>query len=284
MWWLLGKWSNPSKQRRAIASYPYQEADKFLLSHTTQTPFLFTMANLINPSTRYIIKTDQFGSESSLASTPDNDTLVLESVSSDTTRSQLWYFEETDLDDYYRLHTEDKGDGYSLSTYNYEGSQTTDLRFRDTEDIDAQYWRLDVQSDGNVKVSNNRAGPGSYLDVEDGSLKPFLAQGDSGSQEWTLSSFGAPSATPMPTASISSDATATSSSCNSECTVTGVTSSGSPGSRNLTKGIIAGISLGAAVGGLLIIAGAIWLWRRQYRRPATGLPRVPSMREGHIIG
>ncbi|KAH6873087.1 hypothetical protein BKA58DRAFT_383449 [Alternaria rosae] len=246
------------------------------------------MTDLINLSARYVIKTDQFGPESALASTPNNDTLVLESISSDTTQSQLWYFEETELDDYYRLHTEDKGDGNSLSTYNYEGSQTTDLRFRADEDIDAQYWRLDVQSDGNFKVSNNRAGPGSYLDVEDGSLKPFLAQGNLGNGEWTLSIFGAAAATPTPTVSTSSGVTTTpdaTPSCMSECTpTTEAAATGGSGSSTLSKGAIIGIAVGASAGGLLAIIGiALWLWRRQRRGPSRA-PSVRSMRQGHILG
>jgi hypothetical protein len=246
------------------------------------------MSNLINLSARYVIKTDDFGSESALASTPDNDTLILQPISSDNARSQLFYFEETELDDYYRLHTEDKGDEYSLSTYNYEGSQTTDLRFRATEDIDAQYWRLDAQSDGNVKVSNSRAGSGSYLNIEDGTLKPFLAQGDSGNGEWTLSSFGASAATPTPTVSTSSDATITpetSTSCTSECTATAdVVATGGSDSSTLGKGAIIGIAVGVSVMGLLAIAGiAIWLWRRSRRGPNRS-PSVPSMRQAHILG
>jgi hypothetical protein len=243
------------------------------------------MADIINLSARYIIKTDQFGSDRALASTPDNDTLVLGLIVGDTTRSQLWYFEETDLDDYYRLHTEDKGDGYSLSTYNYEGSQTTDLRFRDTEDIDAQYWRLDAQGDGNVKVSNNRAGPGSCLDIEDGSLRPFLAQGDSGDQEWTLSSFGAPAATPSPTVSTSSDATVTPvtrNSCTSECTATDVASAGSSGSTGLKTGAIIGIAVGAVAGVLILVA--IWFCHRRHRQNRSRLQPFRPDREGYITG
>ncbi|KAI4697766.1 uncharacterized protein J4E84_000899 [Alternaria hordeiaustralica] len=244
------------------------------------------MTDLINLSARYVIKTEQFGSENALASTPDNDTLVLESISSDTTQSQLWYFEETELDDYYRLHTEDKGNGNSLSTYNYEGSQTTDLRFRANENIDAQYWRLEVQGDGSVKVSNSRAGSESYLDVEDGSLKPFLAQGDSGNGEWTLSTFGAAAATPTPTVSTSSDATTTPAatpSCTSECTVTTdvATTDGSKSSA-LNKGAIIGIAVGGAAGLLAIIGIAVWLWRRRRRGPSR--PRSVPMRQGHILG
>ncbi|KAI4959506.1 hypothetical protein J4E86_003228 [Alternaria arbusti] len=246
------------------------------------------MTDLINLSARYVIKTDQLGLESALASTPDNDTLVLESVSSDANPSQLWYFEETELDDYYRLHTEDKGNGNSLSTYNYEGSQTTDLRFRASEIIDAQYWRLDVQSDGNVKVSNNRAGSSSYLDIEDGSLKPFLAQGDSGKGEWTLSTFGAAAATPTSTVSTSSDVTTTpdaTPSCTSECTAaTDVTTADDAKSSGLSKEATIGIAAGLSAAGLLAIIGiAVWLWRRRRRVPSRA-PSVHSMRQGHLLG
>jgi hypothetical protein len=228
------------------------------------------------------MKTDQFGA---LASTPNNDTLLIEPV--DSSRSQLWYFQETDEDEYYRLHTEDKGNGYALSTYNYDGSQTIDLRFKATEDADGQYWRLDTQSDGSVKISNSQAGPDTYLDVEDGSLKPMLAARDSPNQEWTLSSLGSPTSTQNTTVSPTSSGTkitpTTSSACTSECSALSSPSNSPSHSSTLGTNKIAGIAVGAA-GGLVIILALVLLWRRWKRKQPVGPPPVLPMNEGYIHG
>jgi hypothetical protein len=238
------------------------------------------------------MKTDHFGAPSALASTPDNDTLLIEPV--DSSRSQLWYFGDTGVDDYYRLHTEDKGDDYALSTYNYEGSQTIDLRFKAREDADGQYWRLDQQSDGSVKLSNNQAGPDTYLDVEDGSLKPMLAARDSPNQEWTISSLGSPTSTQSPIASSSHTASsstfkttttpATSSSCISKCSATSTPSDTPSDSKTLGTGKIIGIAVGAA-GILALVIGLILLWRWWKRKQAVEPPPpILPMRDGFMHG
>ena len=229
------------------------------------------------------MKIDHFGTANALASTPDNDTLIIEPV--DSSRSQLWYFEQTDLDEYYRLHTEDKGDDYALSTYNYEGSQTIDLRFKEKEDADGQYWRLDTQSDGSVKISNSQAGPDTYLDVEDGSLKPMLAARDSPNQEWTLSSLGSPASMQTPTASSTSWTTiatpATSTSCTSECSASNSPSSSPSGSSNFGTGKIVGVVIGSAAA-IALIVGLVLLWRRWRRKQKVVPPPGLTMNEGYI--
>jgi hypothetical protein len=247
------------------------------------------MSDLINLSARYVIKTDQLGATNALASTPDNDTLLIEPF--DASRSQLWYFEESDVDEYYHLHTEDKGDEYSLDIYNYEGSQTIDLRFKETQDLDGQYWHLHPQSDGSVKVSNNHTGSDTYLDVEDGSLKPMLAARDSPNQEWTLSSLGSPTSTQTPTASSTSPEStitpASSSPCTSECSASSSPlsspSSSTSGSSKLETGAIVGIAVGS-VGAILLVVGAIWLWRRWKKKQSVVPPPVLSVKEGYIHG
>jgi hypothetical protein len=226
------------------------------------------MSNHIDLSARYSIKTGHSREQNALASTPDNDTLVIES--SDASRSQLWYFESTHIDSYYRLHTEDKGNDYSLDIYNYEGSQTIDLRFRETEDLQGQYWRLDQQNDGSVKISNNHNGPETYLDIQDDTLKPMLAARDSPNQKWSLSSIGSPASTHTSTttptvnsASVPSDRSSASS------------------SLKLGPGPIAGIAVGGAVL-ILAVAGVIF-WRHKKARDAKILPPpISTIREGYV--
>jgi hypothetical protein len=245
------------------------------------------MADLINLSARYVIKTDHFGASNALASTPVNDTLIIEPF--DASVSQLWYFTETDIAEYYRMHTEDKGDDVSLDIYNYEGSQTIDIRFKETEGLKGQYWRLQNQSDGSVKVSNNHNGPDAYLDIEEGTLKPMLAARDSPSQEWTLSSLGSsPTSTVVATASSTSPGTTTtpstksgldpvpSSSCTSECSA----SSSPPASHKLGTGAIVGIVVGSIVTILLVVGIILWRWSK-----GTGISQPlpgPSTRTGFV--
>jgi hypothetical protein len=246
------------------------------------------MADLINLSARYVIKTYQFGASNALASTPVNDTLIIEPI--DASVSQLWYFTETDIGEYYRMHTEDKGDDVSLDIDNYGGSQTIDIRFKETEDLKGQYWRLDKQSDGSVKLSNNHNGPNVYLDIEESTLKPMLVARNSTSQEWTLSSLGSSSTSTVATsASSTSPGTTTtpstksgldsmpSSSCTSECSA----SSSPSGSHKLGTGAIAGIVVGPVV--VILLAIGVIIWWRMSRGTQTRQPlRGPSTREAYI--
>jgi hypothetical protein len=241
------------------------------------TPNISQMAEFGDQSARYVIKTDKLGSPKALASTPESDLLVLTDLNPNET--QLWYFEETGDDNYYRLHTEDKGDPYALSTFNTEGRQTFDLRFSSTEgqETTGQYWSVDKQDDGSFKLSNNKTGPGQYLDIDDSSSKPMIAARDSDKQQWTVSSLGSTptstqfsenSSSPTSTSVSKAASSSTSSACASNCPQS------SKGSHGLGKGVIAGIVVGAIVA--LIIAVAILIWRREVKKRGRGRARRNS--------
>lgn len=256
------------------------------------------MADLGDLSTRYIIKTKQPGLSNALASTPSDDILIITPFNQIS--SQLWYRTETEIKDYYRLHTEDKGDDVALSIYNYEGRQTLDLRFLDTSlndggygsygmpQVTGQYWHFEEQIDGTFKISNNKTGPDTYLDIDDDSSKPMLANRDSPLQKWIFSSLGSsPTSTGTAVASTTLTASFTpttastlapvaSSTCLSDC----VGSSNS--SKKLTSGVIAGIAVGSVAA--LALGGAMLIWFLLRRRPTTSLPKPIELRPAVIFG
>ena len=136
-----------------------------------------------------------------------------------------------------------------------------------------QYWQINEQSDGSVKISNNFTGPDIFLGVEEGSLKPVLRAGDGEGSRWTLSSPGstptaagvsslaAPSATTMSTA-VSTSGSGSGSAASSTPT-SQVSSTSSSNDKKLSSGAIAGIAVGGVVGLALLAAGAFFLFRRK---------------------
>ena len=221
----------------------------------------------INLSANYILKNELLGSSKALASTSLNDSIVVQPV--DFNDSQLWYFTETLLQGYYRLHTVGKGQYSALDVYNYIGRQAIDLHFYATQDLTGQYWHLNQQSDGSVKIHNNFTGPDMYLDLKDGTLQPTLAARDSQGQRWTLSSIrSTPTFTNTATISSSFGTTATPSTkspsasapagtCTSNCLNSRVPS----GSKKLSGAAVGGIVSAVVVAFLL--AGAFILWCRK---------------------
>ncbi|KAL6709497.1 hypothetical protein ACN47E_001432 [Coniothyrium glycines] len=223
------------------------------------------MTDYDDQSARYVIKTDALGTPKALASTNLSDILVLADVQSDTSSTQLWYFEKAGTDGLHRLHTEDKGDSNALSTFNTEGRQTFELRFSPTstssgQDVSGQYWLVERQSDGNIKFSNNKTGPGLYLDIDESSSRPFLAGRNSNKQLWTVSSLGStPTSTQISSTSLTSTSTPTATPSSSTIS--------QPKKDGLSKGAIAGIAIGAVVAVLALIALIWFVCCRGRRKP-----------------
>jgi hypothetical protein len=234
----------------------------------------FAMADL-DLSATYVFKNELLGSSNALASTPENSSVIVEPVNESD--SQLWFATETNLQGYYRLHTVGKGNYSALDVYNYIGSQTLDLHFYADQDLTGQYWRLDIQEGGSMKISNNFTGPDIYLNIADGTQKPTLAAGDSSGSRWTLSSLGSD---PTPTSTTSVTSTETGSLTASTASGTASSSNGpsdtatsnsndpdSPsGSNKPSTGAIAGIAVSSVVGAALL-GVLIYFLIRRCRRP-----------------
>ncbi|KAF2127869.1 hypothetical protein P153DRAFT_432313 [Dothidotthia symphoricarpi CBS 119687] len=248
----------------------------------------------VNLTAQYVFTNELIGSSKSLASTSLNASIIV--VSSSPGDSSLWYFTETDVDDYYRLHTVQKGDYNALDVDNYYGSNSIDLHFYAVQRRSGQYWLLNKQSDGSVKVSNNFTGPDIYLDIDEGSLRPTLRAQDSPGQHWTFNSPDATStavdtasatatsatatsvATTTPVPSGTTSSTIPSSTCTSGCSATAAPSS----SKRLSKGAIGGIAGGAIVG-LILIIGSIWLWHSMRSNRNNTEIRLRSLKPKPII-
>jgi hypothetical protein len=130
----------------------------------------------IQAETDYILTNSLIGSTKGLASTSANDSVVVAPLDSDS--SQSWYFVETSTSGYYRLHTQEKGDFAALDVYNYNGKNSLDLHMFSVHEATGQYWYLNKQDDGSVKIHNNFTGPDIYLDVARDTLQPTLAAKD----------------------------------------------------------------------------------------------------------
>lgn len=248
----------------------------------------------IDLAARYILTNPLLGPARSLASTSLNDSLLVVSSSSDS--SQSWYFTTTSDSDYYHLHTVQKGDFNVLDIDNYYGRNTIDMHFYYIQpERTGQYWQLNSQDDGSVKISNNFTGPDMFLDIDATSLQPTLKAQDSPGQRWTLSSPGAtPTATSTTKAASPSFTTMSSgvsrsgssglpsSTCTAQCTVTNTPLAES---SKLSTGTIAGIAVGsAALLGILIGALVYWRHRRNRDRGVGQVGTLPGpMRSRPIL-
>ncbi|KAF2026789.1 carbohydrate-binding module family 13 protein, partial [Setomelanomma holmii] len=139
----------------------------------------------IKTDAKYVLSNALIGSTHALASTSTNDSVVVVQ-SSESDASQSWYFVETSTSGYYRLHTQQKGDYAALDVYNYNGKNSIDLHLYAIGENTGQYWNLNKQDDGSVKISNQFTGPDIYLDVVKDTLQPTLAAKDGPGQRWTL--------------------------------------------------------------------------------------------------
>jgi hypothetical protein len=140
----------------------------------------------IQAGAKYILTNSLIGSTKGLASTSTNDSVVV--VPLDSNDSQSWYFLETNTPSYYRLYTQQKGDFAALDVYNYNGKNTIDLHMFAVHEATGQYWYLNNQDDGSVKISNQFTGPDMYLDIVRNTLQPTLAAKDGPGQRCTYSS------------------------------------------------------------------------------------------------
>ncbi|OAL46070.1 hypothetical protein IQ07DRAFT_590840 [Pyrenochaeta sp. DS3sAY3a] len=217
----------------------------------------------IDTLAKYVLTNSVLGSNA-LASTSMNDSVVVVPTTSDS--AQLWYFVQTDDAEYYRLHTEQKGEFSALDVFNYNGKNVIDLHFYAVQAMTGQHWRPNLQDDGTVKISNQFTGPDMYLDIEEETLKPTLAARDSPGMHWTLSKVGS-TPTASPTASASASGFTTLASVTATFTPTGTstilpTASASDSSKGgLSAGVKGGIAAGAIIGVAILAVGAFFLWR-----------------------
>jgi hypothetical protein len=163
-------------------AYLGAEYTNFLRTSFTQSVNMIE----IQAETKYILTNSLIGSTKGLASTSVNDSVVV--VPLDSNDSQSWYFLETPTKGYYRLHTQQKGDFAALDVYNYNGKNTIDLHMFAVHEATGQYWYLNNQDDGSVKINNQFTGPDMYLDIVRDTLQPTLAAKDGPGQRCTYSS------------------------------------------------------------------------------------------------
>ncbi|KAJ4365712.1 hypothetical protein N0V83_008332 [Neocucurbitaria cava] len=248
------------------------------------------MAN-IDTTVHYVLTNSVLGNSNALASTSMNDSLLVEPSSSND--AQSWYFIQTDSEDYYRLHTQQKGDFSALDVFNYNGKNSIDLHFYAVQDNTGQYWNLAEQDDGSVKINNQYTGPDMYLDIVADTLQPTLAARDSPGMHWILSKVGSqPTAAP----SVSSSVSATTSGFTTLPSISGTssaaaTSTGSPTATavastkgGLSGGVKGGIAAGAVVGVLAVGFGAYMAYRSLTRSRRQREPLRPAeMRSNPIL-
>jgi hypothetical protein len=137
----------------------------------------------VQKGAKYILTNSLIGSTKGLASISANDSVVV--VSLDSNGSQSWYFLETTTSGYYRLHTQQKGDFAALDVYNYNGKNSLELHMFAVQENTGQFWRLNQQNDGSVKINNQFTGPDIYLDIVPDTLQPTLAAKDGPGQRCT---------------------------------------------------------------------------------------------------
>jgi hypothetical protein len=223
---------------------------------------------------KYALTNALIGPLSALASTSMNDSvIVVPTTTSDG--SQSWYFLETNTTGYYRLHTDQKGDFAALDVYAYNGKNTIDLHMFAVHDATGQYWRLNKQDDGSVRINNKYTGPDIYLDIVKHTLQPTLAARDGPGQRWTLSEIGSePTATPSASGTTTASTSGITSAPASDST-TGIVSGSSASasavrqkSNGFAKGAIAGIAVGSAIVLTALVVGAVFLWKRRRERYA----------------
>ncbi|CAO2656252.1 Nn.00g050550.m01.CDS01 [Neocucurbitaria sp. VM-36] len=244
----------------------------------------------IDTTAQYVLTNSVLGTSNALASTSMNDSLIVEPSSSGG--AQSWYFIQTDNKDYYRLHTQQKGDFSALDVFNYNGKNSIDLHFYAVQENTGQYWHLTEQDDGSVKINNQFTGPDMYLDIVEDTLQPTLAARDSPGMHWTLSKVGSqptapPSVTPsasatalgfttLPSTIGTSSVTATS---EVSPTATVVTSS----NDGLAGGVKGGIAAGVVVGLLAVGIGAFMAYRSWRRSQITREPLRPAAMSSNPI-
>jgi hypothetical protein len=221
----------------------------------------------IKAGAKYVLTNSLIGSNNALASTSANDSVVV--VPSTSDGSQNWYFLESPVSGYWRLHTEQKGDFAALDVFSYNGRNTIDLHMYSVQANTGQYWHINKQDDGSVKINNQYTGSDIYLDVVKDTLQPTLAARDGPGQRWTLSQVGSsPTATP----SFSSTATASVSGKTTTPTATSTlgsetaTVSPSGSSSGLSRAAIGGIAAGGAVVAIGLLVGAFLLLRKRRDR------------------
>jgi len=217
----------------------------------------------IKSGAKYVLTNSLIGATNALSSTSANDSVVV--VPSNSDGSQNWYFLESPAAGYYRLHTEQKGDFAALDVYSYNGRNTIDLHMYSVQANTGQYWRLNKQDDGSVKINNQYTGSDIYLDVVKDTLQPTLAARDGPGQRWMLSQVGS-----SPTATLSLQSTATMSLTGVTTTPTATTLSSNTATANstssssgLSKAAIGGIASGGAVVALGLLVGIFLLLRRK---------------------
>jgi len=252
-----------------------------LLSTTIETVPLDTKPSKvatmvdIDVSTTFILQTESLGWSSALASTPENASVILEPVTGHD--SQQWFATKTNSQGYYWLHTVGKGDDFALGVTNY---QIIDLQFFATQETTGQFWRLDSQEDGSLRISNMFTPSGVYISIENKTQRPILSTENSEGSRWTSSTYGLQS-TSVTAASIASTQSAppTSPASSETPSLTGEPSStavptddnsgDSSGTRRLSTGGIAGVCVAAAI---VAVALGYLIYRKVHTRKGGRLP------------
>jgi hypothetical protein len=263
---------------------------EFLLSATLQLSCWankiakpFTMAD-IDLSAKYTLTNALIGPSKVLASTSKNDSLIIVSLGTGSGDDQLWYFTTTDKTNRYRMHTVQKGDFFAVDISSYRGQNEITVHFVSTEKYTGQYWAFDEWSDGSVRITNDFSGPDIRLGVDAGTTAPNIAGGDHPGQHWTVSRFGSTltatsSRGPSRTASTLSVATVRQSSTraptpcasgSSTCATTAAAASNN--GPALSKGAIAGVSVGGFVALVAIISVLIFWLKKPKKKADTFRP------------
>ena len=145
------------------------------------------------------------------------------------------------------------------------------LRFLAIQDRTGQYWHLDKQDDGSVKLSSEFQ-PDLYLDVVKDDLQPTLRATDSPGQHWILSRVGSsPTSSATPSASVTSSPSSSTSTASATSTTSGSSSIQDLSSSNkgLSTGAKRGIAAGVVVGVIAVAIGTFLLYRRLNRARVT---------------
>ena len=263
------------------------------------TILLSTLALVdIDLTQHYTLTNPLLTSSRSLASTQFNESLLV--VSSSSSSDQQWFFTSTSVTPYYRLHTVAKDENVALDVDNYNGRNAIDMHFYYVQERSGQYWMLDEQDDGSIKISNNYTGPDVFLDVGADSLKPTLRAADGKGTRWTLNGPGA-TASPSASSALSSSVSATTmissvsrtgsasptSACTSACSASSTALESDGDSGKASPGKIAGIAVGA-VAGLTLVGAIAWYALKKHRESRgrdvdsdggpTGMSSMPFIR------
>ena len=240
----------------------------------------------LNSTSRYFLKNKALGGSFALASAPSNDSLVIVSLGVDN--SKQWYFSETGISDYFYLHTVEKGDWVVLDVFNDNGI-LLEFHFFPRHGASGQYWTMQDQSDGTVKLSNNFTGNSLFLDIDLVKLTPRLALGDRAGMRWTVSEVTATASdsstmpiTTTTTPSIhTSGGTRTLTPTSHDSRVTGPPSLPGAQKHAISGGAIAGIVIGVLAPIVALAFIAYYLRKRKYRKdsfpPMRGVVERPVL-------